>query len=59
MWVRSLGRLSIFPGGEHGNPLGESCLETPKDRGALQAIVHRIVKSQTQLKQLSTHAHTS
>ena len=34
----------------HGNPLQHSCLENPMDRGAWQAIVHRIPKSQTGLK---------
>ena len=28
------------------------------DRGAWQAMVHRVTKSQTQLRQLSVHAHT-
>ena len=32
-----------------------SCLENPMDRGAWQAIVHRVAQSQTQLKQPSTH----
>ena len=41
------------PGGEHGNPLQYSCLENPMDRGAWQAIVHRVAKSWTWLKQLS------
>ena len=45
-----------FPGGGHGNPLQYSCLENPMDRGAWQATVHRVTKSQTQLKRLSTHA---
>ena len=31
----------------HGNPLQYSCLENPMDRGAWQAMVHRIAKSQT------------
>ena len=35
------------PGGGHGNPLQYSCLENPRDRGAWQAIVHRVTKSQT------------
>ena len=39
-----------FAGGGHGNPLQYSCLENPMDRGAWQAIVHRVTKSQTQLK---------
>ena len=30
----------------------------PMDRGAWWAIVHRVAKSQTRLKQLSVHAHT-
>jgi len=45
-----------FPGEGHGNPLQYSCLENPMDRGAWQATVHRVTKSQTQLKRLSTHA---
>jgi len=59
-----LGDVDFSPGsgrshGEgHGNPLQYSCLENPMDRGAWQATVHRIAKSWTQLKQLSTHAHT-
>ena len=42
-----------------GNPLQYSCLENPIDRGAWQATVHRVVKSQTWLKQLSTHKYTN
>ena len=45
------------PGGGHGNPLQYSCLQNPMDREAWQATVHRVEKSWTQLKQLSTHAH--
>ena len=41
------------PGGGHGNPLPYSCLENPMDRGAWWATVHRVTKSQTQLKWLS------
>ena len=37
-------------GGGHSNPLQFSCLEIPLDRGAWQAIVHRVTKSRTQLK---------
>ena len=44
------------PGGGHGNPLEYSCLENPMDRGAWQGTVHRVAKSQTQQKQVSTHA---
>ena len=47
-----------LPGGGHGNPLQYFCLENPMDRGAWQATVHRISKSQTQLKQHSLlHTH--
>ena len=38
------------PGGGHGNPLQYSCLENPMERGAWLATVHRVTKSQTQLK---------
>ena len=37
------------PGGGHGNPLYYSCLENPMDRGAWQATVHGVTKSQTRL----------
>ena len=42
-------------GGGHVNPLQYTCLENPMDRGAWQATVHRVTKSWTGLKQLSTH----
>ena len=38
------------PGGGYGNPLQYFCLENSMDRGACQAIVHRVTKSWTQLK---------
>ena len=37
------------PGGRNGNPLQYSCLENSLDRGAWQAIVHEVIKSQTGL----------
>ena len=46
------------PGGGHGNPLQYSRLENPVDRGAWSAMVHRVTKRETRLKQLSTHACT-
>ena len=46
------------PGGGHGNPLQYSCLENPMNRGAWQTTVHRVAKSQTQLKRLGMHPHT-
>ena len=33
-------------------------MENPMDRGAWQAMVHRVTESRTRLKRLSTHAHT-
>ena len=47
-------RSGRCPGGGHGNPLQYSCLENPMIRRAWQAIVHRVPKSWTGLKQLST-----
>ena len=57
--IRDLGSIPGWgrsPGGRHGNPLQYSCLENPMDRGAWRATIHRLTKSQTQLKQRSTHA---
>ena len=36
-----------FSRGRHSNPLQYSCLESPMDRGAWWATVHRFTKSQT------------
>ena len=35
------------PGGVHGNPFQNSCLENPMDRGDWRSIVHGVAKSQT------------
>ena len=43
----SIPGLGRSPGGGHGNPLQYSCLENPMDRGAWQAAVHGVAKSQT------------
>ena len=51
----SIPGLGKSPGGGHGNPLQDSCLENPMDRGTWQVTVHRVAKSQTWLKQLSLH----
>ena len=45
--------------GGRGNPLQYSCLENPMDRGAWRPTAHRITKSLTRLKWLSTHATES
>ena len=51
MQVRSLGRE-----GGYGTTLQYSCLD-PMDRGARRAIVHRVAKSWTLVKRLSTVWH--
>ena len=51
--VRDIGSVpgsGRSPGGGHGNPLQYSCLDNPMDRGAHQATVHSVTKSQTGLK---------
>ena len=47
------------PGGGNGNPLQDSCLENPMDRGDWRAMVHRVTNSWIQLKQLSTAQHVA
>ena len=54
--VDSIPGSGRWPGGGHGNPFQHSCLEDPMDRGAWWATVHRVTKSWTWLKHLSTHA---
>ena len=52
---RNVGNLGLVlglgrsPGGGHGNPLQDSCLENPMDRGAWQATVHGLTKNGTRL----------
>ena len=43
----SIPGLGRSPGGEHGNPLQYSCLENPMDRGAWEAMAHRVTESAT------------
>ena len=40
-------RLGRSPGKRNGNPLQYSCLENSMDRGAWEATVHEVAKSQT------------
>ena len=49
--------VGLTPGEGLGNPLQYSDLGNPMDRGAWQATVHRVTRSQTQLKRLGTCAH--
>ena len=54
----SIPGLGRFPGGGHGNSLQYYCLENLMDRGAWWATVHRVAKSQTLLRRLSTQGWT-
>ena len=47
-------RWGKSPGERNGNPLLYLCQKNSKDRGAWWATVHRVAKSRTRLKQLST-----
>ena len=47
--IHGLGRS---PAEGNGNPLQDYCLGNPMDRGAWLAMVHRVTKSWTCLKQL-------
>ena len=40
----SIPGLGYSPGGGHGTPLQDSCLETPRDREAWWAAVHGVAK---------------
>ena len=56
--IRDVGLIPLSgrsPGRGHGNPLLYSCLENPHgQRSLVGATVHRVAKSQTQLKRLSS-----
>ena len=60
-WSASSGEADLIPGsgrspgGGHDNPHQQSYRENPLDKGACQTKVYWITKSQTWLKQLSTH----
>ena len=47
--VNSIPGLGKYPGGEHGNLLQYSCLESPMDSGAWQARVNVVTKSRTEV----------
>ena len=48
--VGSIPGLGRLPGKGNGNPLQNSCLGNPMDRGPWQTTVYRIAKSRTQLQ---------
>ena len=56
--VGSIPGLRRSPGIGNGNPLQYSCLENPMYRGAWQATVHRVTKSQTRLSDWARRSHT-
>ena len=43
----------------NGNPLQCSCLENPRDRGALWAAIYGVTQSQTRLKQFSSSSSST
>ena len=53
--LSSIPGLGRSPGGGKGYPFHYSCLENPMDRGAWQATVYGVVKSQTQLSNQAQH----
>ena len=58
--VRDVGLIpgsESSPGEGNGNPLQCSCLENPIDRGAWQAAIYEVAKSQTRLN--GQHFHTA
>ena len=54
--VGSIPCLERSPGEGNGNSLQYSCLENSMERGAWQATVHGVAKSQTRLRDLTTTA---
>ena len=52
--MSSIPGVERSPGGGHGNPLEYSCLENLIDKGAWQATIQRVTKSQTQLSDSTT-----
>ena len=53
------GDTSLIPGGGNGNPLQYPRLGNPMDRGAQQATVHGVAKSQTRLSNFHFWPFTS
>ena len=51
-WVQSLGWEDSSGGGD-GNPLQDSCLENPMDRGAWRAPLHGVAKESDMIE----HGH--
>ena len=51
----SISRSGIFPGEGNSNPLQDSCLGNPMDRGAWQTTIHGVTRRQTQLSNWHFH----
>ena len=56
-WISFLRLVSISDGEGNGNPFQYSCLANPMDRGAWQAAVHGVTRSQTQLSDFTFTFH--
>ena len=50
---------SVYFGEGNGNPLQCSCLENPRDGGALWAALYGVAQSRTRLKRLSSSSSSS
>ena len=57
--ANSIPGLGRSPGEGNDNPLQDSCLENPMDRGAWQATVHGVAKSRTRLSDFTLSLKTS
>ena len=56
-YLALLPELGRSPGEGNSHPLQYSCLENPMDRGASQATVHGVAKSQTRLSDFTFTFH--
>ena len=55
----SIPGLGISPGEGNGNSLQYSCLEKPMDRGAWQAMVHRVTRVRRDRSDLAQNNRTT
>ena len=58
-WATSLSLFTFMHWRGNGNPLQCSCLENPRDGGALWAAVYGVAQSWIRLKQLSSSSSSS
>ena len=58
-WATSVSLFTSCIGEGNGNPLQCSCLENPRDRGALWAAVYGVAESRTRRKRLSSSSSKS